>query len=45
MSRLNTDRQTDIHVNIELELCEVLTEFAKSYIHVAVAVADIQTSA
>ena len=28
MSRLNTDRQTDRHVNIELEFCEMLTEFA-----------------
>ena len=27
MSRLNTDIQTDRHVNIELEFCEVLTEF------------------
>ena len=30
MSRLNTHRHTYRHVNIELEFCEVLTEFATS---------------
>ena len=28
MSRLKTHIQTDRHVNIELEFCEMLTEFA-----------------